>query len=145
MQGTHCFFHKFSDTTSSLQMITYYKKNSISSQYLSLSENTVRHYHTQYLHALYPCNILLHKPTKASGPRTVLPIITPCSIEGKSFSKSMRDQWHIIENDRQLHSIWPNHPIIAYHKTISLKDILIHCHQTKPTYLCHKTTPNQNH
>ena len=29
------FFHRLSDTTSSLQMITYYKKNSIPSQYLS--------------------------------------------------------------------------------------------------------------
>ena len=34
------FFHKLSETTSSLQMITYYKKNSIPSQYLSLPENT---------------------------------------------------------------------------------------------------------
>ena len=33
-------FHNPSDTTSSLQMITYYKKNSIPSQYLALPENT---------------------------------------------------------------------------------------------------------
>ena len=81
----------------------------------------------------------------------------------------------IIEHDPQLHSILPNHPIIVYYKTESLKDILIHSHQAKtnsilpnhpitvyykteslkgilinscqakPTYLHHKTTPKQNH
>ena len=40
-----------------------------------------------------------------------------------------------MENDSQLHSIWPKHPIIAYLKTESLKDILVHSRQVKPTYL----------
>ena len=94
---------------------------------------------------LHQRDILLHEPTKASGPTTVLPIITPYSVEGKSFSQSKRDQWHLTENDPQLHSIWPNHPITAYHKTESLKDILVHSRQAKPTYLLQKTTPKQNH
>ena len=50
---------------------------------------------------LHPRDTLLHEPTKASGPTTVLPIITPYSIEGKSFSQSVRDQWDTIENDPQ--------------------------------------------
>ena len=80
---------------------------------------------------LHPCDTLLHEPTKASGPTTVLSIITPYSVEGKNFSQSVRDQWHLIENDPQLHSIWPNHPITAYHKTDFLKDILVHSRQAK--------------
>ena len=92
---------------------------------------------------------LLHKSTKASGPTTgpttVLPIITPYSVEGKSFSQSVRDRWHIIKNDPQLHSIWPNHPITAYHKSESVKDILVHSCQARPTDLRRKTTPKQNH
>ena len=84
---------------------------------------------------LHPHDTLLHEPTKAPGPTTVLPIITPYSVEGRSFSQSVRDLWHIMENDSQLHSIWPKHPIIAYLKTESLKDILVHSRQVKPTYL----------
>ena len=94
---------------------------------------------------LHPRDTLLREPSKASGPTTVLPIITPYSVEGKSFSQSVRDKWHIIENDPQLYSIWPNHPITAYHKTESVKDILVHSRQAKPTYLWQKTTPKQNH
>ena len=41
---------------------------------------------------LYPCDTFFHKPTKASGSRTVLPIIIPYAIEGKSFSQLVRDQ-----------------------------------------------------
>ena len=89
---------------------------------------------------------LLCEPTKKeSSPRTVLPVVTPYSIEGKWFSQSVRDRWHIIENDPQLHNIWPNQPVTVYHKTESLKDILIHFHQAKPTHLQHKTTLKQNH
>ena len=94
---------------------------------------------------LLPGDILLHETTKASGPIAVLPIVTPYSLEGKIFSQSVRDRWHIIENDPQLHNIWPNPPITAYHKTESLKDILIHSRQAKPTHLLHKTTHKQNH
>ena len=43
----------------------------------------------------------------------------------------------------QLHNIWPNPPITAYHKTESLKDILIHSHQTKPRHLLHKPHINK--
>ena len=93
----------------------------------------------------HPRDTLLREPTKASDPTAVLTIITPYSVEGKSFSQSVRDKWHIIENDPQLHSIWPNPPITAYHKTESLKDILVHSRQAKPTYLCQNTTPKQNH
>ena len=88
---------------------------------------------------------LFHETTKASGPIAVLPIVTPYSLEGKIFSQSVRDRWHLIENDPQLHNIWPNPPITAYHKTESLKDILIHSRQAKPTHLLHKTTHKQNH
>ena len=94
---------------------------------------------------LHPRDTLLREPTKASDPTAVLTIIIPYSVEGKSFSQSVRDKWHIIENDPQLHSIWPNPPITAYHKTESLKDILVHSRQAKPTYLCQNTTPKQNH
>ena len=94
---------------------------------------------------LYPHDTLLHESTKASGPRTAISIITPYSIEGKSFSQSVRDQWHIIENDPQLHSIWPNHPVTTYHKTESIKDILVHSRQAKQIYLRHKPTPTQNY
>ena len=82
---------------------------------------------------LLPSDTLLHETTKASGPIAVLPIVTPYSLEGKIFSQSVRDQWYVIENDAQLHNIWPNPPITTYHKTESLKDILIHSHQAKQT------------
>ena len=58
---------------------------------------------------------------------------------------SARPIWHLIENDCQLHSIWPNQLLPIYHKTESLIDILVYCHQAKPTYLRQRTTPKQNH
>ena len=94
---------------------------------------------------LLPRDTLLHETTKASGPMAVLPIVTSYSLEGKIFSQSVRVRWHMIENDPQLHNIWPNPPITAYHKTESSKDILIHSRQAKPTHLLHKTTHKQNH
>ena len=50
---------------------------------------------------------------------------------------------HIIENDPQLHSIWPNPRITAYRKTKSLKDILIHSSQAKSTPLSSATNKHQ--
>ena len=50
-------------------------------------------------------------------------MITQYSLEGRYFSQSVWDRWHIV-NDPQMHSIWPNHSINAYHKTKPLKDIL---------------------
>ena len=85
------------------------------------------------------------KHSKISGPTTVLPIITPYSVEGKSFSESMRGQWHIIENDSQLHNIGPNHSFTTHLKTESLKDILVYSCQARPVYLHQRTTPKQNH
>ena len=109
----------------------------------------------------YPLDVITHKISKAllhsretllrepskkeSSPRTLPPIVTPYSIVGKCFSQSVRDRWHIIENDPQLHSIWPSQPITAYHKIESLKVILIHSSQAKPIYLRNKTAPKQNH
>ena len=57
------------------------------------------------LHSRYT---LLHKTRKASSSRSVLPVVTPYLLEGRQFSKSVRNQWHIIENNPQLHSIWDN-------------------------------------
>ena len=57
------------------------------------------------LHSRYT---LLHKTRKASSSRPVLPVVTPYLLEGRQFSKSVRNQWHIIENNPQLHSIWDN-------------------------------------
>ena len=56
-----------------------------------------------FLHSRYT---LLHRTPKASRSRSVLPFVTPYSSEGRQFSKSVRNHWHIIENDPQLHSIW---------------------------------------
>ena len=76
---------------------------------------------TQYISKalLHSCDTLLHKPTKAAGPRTVHTVMTLYSIEGKSFSQLVQGCWHVIENDPQLHSIWLNHPITDNHKTKS--------------------------
>ena len=42
--------------------------------------------------------------------------MTPYSPEGRHFSKSVRDYWHIIENNPRLHSIWPNCPFTSHRK-----------------------------
>ena len=81
---------------------------------------------------LHSRETLLHRPPKTASPKRVLPIITPYSPEGRHFSQSVRNRWHIIENDSELQNVWSNHPITAYHKTKSLKDILVHSRQTKP-------------
>ena len=64
--------------------------------------------HSIFRALLHTRDSLLRESTKAwgptAGPTTVLPIITPYSVEEKSFSQLVRDQWHIIENDLQLHS-----------------------------------------
>ena len=54
---------------------------------------------------LHSCYTLLHRTPKASSSRSALPVVTPYSFEGRQFSKSVRNHWHIIENDLQLHSI----------------------------------------
>ena len=59
------------------------------------------------LHSRYT---LLHRTLKALSSRSALPVVPPYSTEGRQFSKSVRNHWHIIENDPQLHSIWPNPP-----------------------------------
>ena len=56
------------------------------------------------LHSRYT---LLYRTPRASTSTTVLSVVTPYSLEGRQFSKSVRNHWHIIENDPQLHSIWP--------------------------------------
>ena len=76
---------------------------------------------------------LLYKPLMAGSPKTLLPIVTPYSPEGRHFFQSVQTRWHITEKDQQLQNIWPNHPITAYHKTESLRDMLVHSCQTKPT------------
>ena len=80
---------------------------------------------------------------KASSSRTVLPVVTPYSLEGRQFSKSVRDHWHIIEDDTQQQSIWSNPPITAHHKTVSIEDTLVHSCQAKPTSL--RSAPNKHH
>ena len=72
---------------------------------------------------------------KALSSRTDLPIVMLHLPEGRNFSKSVQDCWHILLKMTQLHSIWHNHPIPTYHKTESLKDILVHFCQAKPTSL----------
>ena len=81
---------------------------------------------------LHSRETLLHRPPKTASPKRVLPIVTPYSPEGRHFSQSVRNRWHIIENDSELQKVWSNHPITAYHKTKSLKDILVHSRLTKP-------------
>ena len=82
---------------------------------------------------LHSHDTLLCRPPKTTSPKRVLPIVITYFPEGRHFSQSVRNRWHIIENDSQLQNVWPNHSITAYHKTESLKDILVHFRQTKPT------------
>ena len=81
---------------------------------------------------LHSRETLFYKPLKTASPKRVLPSVTPYSPEGRHFSQSVWNPWHIIENDSELQNAWPNHPITAYHKTESLKDIVVHSRQTKP-------------
>ena len=59
---------------------------------------------------LHSCYTLLHRTPNASSSRSVLPVVTSYSSEGRQFSKSVRNHWHVIENDLQLNSIWTNPP-----------------------------------
>ena len=85
---------------------------------------------------LHSRDTLLYRTPRTSSSRTALPVVTLYSLERRQFSKSVRDHWHITENDPQLQSIWPKPSITAYHKTESFKDILVHFFQAKPTSLC---------
>ena len=84
---------------------------------------------------LHSRDTLLYRTPKVSSSRSVIPVVTPYSSEGRQFSKSVRDHWHIIENDPQLHRIYPSPTITAYHKTEFLKDILVNSRQAKLTSL----------
>ena len=57
---------------------------------------------------LHACDTFLYRTPRASSSRTVLPVVTLYSLDGRQFSKSVPHHWHIIENDPQLHYIWPN-------------------------------------
>ena len=92
---------------------------------------------------VHPRDTLFYRTPKASSSRSVLPVVAPYSLEGRPFCKSVRDHWHVIENDPQLQSIWPNPPITAYHNVKFLKDILVHSRQAKPTSL--RPAPNKHH
>ena len=93
---------------------------------------------------LHSCDTLLYRTPKTSSFRSFLPVVAPHSSEGRQFSKSVRDYWHIIENYPQLHGIWSNPLITTYYKNESLKDILIHSRQSKLTFLLPKNTFNNN-
>ena len=76
--------------------------------------------HTNYVaklskYSLEKSRVQFYLP-RASSSWTVLPIMTPYSPEGRHFSKSVRDYWHIIENNPRLHSIWPNCPFTSHRK-----------------------------
>ena len=128
------FSQRLLDIASSLQMKTYYKKNLVPLQHLSLSETPPgRHTRSTFKALLHSHDTLFYRTQKTSSSRSALPVLTPYSLKGRQFSKSVQDHWHIINNDLELHSIWPNSSITAYHKTESLKDILVHSCQAKPT------------
>ena len=97
---------------------------------------------------LHSRDILGHRIPRASSSRIVLPTVTPCWLEEKQFSKSVRDNWLFIEKNPQLHSIWltPSHslysPITPYHKTESIKDILVHSRQAAKS-LSLRSAPNK--
>ena len=59
---------------------------------------------------LHSCDTLLYRTPKASSSRTVLSVVILYSLERRQFSNSVQNHWQIIENDPQLHSIWPKHP-----------------------------------
>ena len=99
MQRKHCFFHKPSDTTSSLQMTLYYKKARFSHSISPLQHLP----HNISKSLLHSCDTLLHSPPMAASPKTVLPIVTPYSLEGRYFSQSVQNHSLIIENDPQGH------------------------------------------
>ena len=135
MQRKHCFltipkiepFHyRWHPTT---------KRTGFSHNISPCQKIPFRNYHTKHFQNPPPLlwHTLLHRTPKASSSRTVLPIVTLHLPEGRNFSKSVQDRWHILLKMTQLHSIWQNHPIPTYHKTGSLKVILVHFCQAKLT------------
>ena len=54
---------------------------------------------------LHSRDTLLYKPPMVASPKRVLPIVTLYSPEGRHFSQSVQNRWHIIENDPQLQNI----------------------------------------
>ena len=71
----------------------------------------------------------LLNPRVITPRKRILPLITPYSVKGQKLAEHVKTNWGIIKNDETLREIWPNPPTIAYTKTKSIKDTLIHTAQ----------------
>ena len=87
---------------------------------------------------LHSRDTILHRTPRASSSRIVLRVVTPYSLEGRQFSKSVWDHWYI----EMIHNYTTSDPtpITTYHKTETLNNILVHSCQEKPTSLCSAPT-----
>ena len=72
---------------------------------ISLLVRKYPHSRSTFKALLHSRDTLFYRTQKTSSSRSVLPVVTPYSLEGRQFSKSVQDHWHIINNDLQLHSI----------------------------------------
>lgn len=78
-------------------------------------------------------NTLLNKPRLSRHIDQLTPLVTPFTPQGQALSQTIHQNWHIIQEDTNLSSLWPSRPVTAYKKTKSLKDILVHSRQQVPT------------
>ena len=78
---------------------------------------------------IYTCNNLL--PQLAPHTDTnVLPIITPFSFIGRSFTATIHKIWHTIAHNAMISTIWPPKHSSAYAKSSSIHNHLVHSAQT---------------
>lgn len=67
-------------------------------------------------------------------------LITKFSVQNATFYKILQKHWHLLTNDDKVSPFITTQPSIAYKKSSSLRDILVHSHlATTPWILPHGT------
>ena len=89
-----------------------------------------------HIHYTSSSKTLIYMPSNLLSQRTphiepnILPIVTPFSDMGKSFTNTIHKNWHTIANEATQFKIWPSKPLSAYKKSSSIHNHLVHSAQT---------------
>lgn len=69
---------------------------------------------------------LIHKPPKDTNtPSNNLPLITKYTPEGLHLCRSIHHNWHTLEEDPDIHNIFPERPVSAFKRNKTIGNILV--------------------
>ncbi|KAK3747117.1 hypothetical protein QZH41_006059 [Actinostola sp. cb2023] len=80
--------------------------------------------------------------TTNTSPNPIIPYSIPYHPSITSLPNIIRSTWSLISRDRELSSLFPKPPLVAYMRHKNLKDLLVHTHfSTSPSNSTHPSPP----